>query len=1418
MAFRRIFLPVLALFLSVQIVYGVQAHAPDGDDAGPHLETAAASSPDRVFGPEAACDGGTAPAVEGTTLEECFQKNITVGGNARKIRVWYTLDMSTFTVDEVDYVHGVADEGQASDVADAVEESWQAVFVHSAIGGNTAHEPYINGCDSVLNIQLRDGKGWSGIAYWGSPGKCNIGIDAPMVSNGVGTSDDGVVFHEVQHYTQYSYDDGCYDDFRPLYSAGNAWIEGWANLAGKNATNAANDADYSVSSYNSGISYYSLDYTDLHAQYLIEQYGGNGAPADPQFGVKAVYEHYRQCDQYDDIFVMDETIIALTGGAKTEKWAFVDFEAAYYAYDYADPDLQPELVFPDADDKPTGTPAFTQNVNMGAGDSESWVESSPDTWTGKYYRINPQAGCSFVELHVETQPPGGEVGINFMAVNTTEPSVQRSAHIGDNATRMFAGNPANDQLVVNVTSFDSVMTYEVTAECVTPSLNILEPVHNPGHAMVGAPDSPIATLTRFEVTSEGLPVSGIVASTLVFSAETDSEAHAATLVAGSFQEVGPGEYWAAIIPPVMQAGTTFADYEVCLNTSICDTEADALLYVDPGPVDTVYAIDESNSMDLEDTPGEGKRITNAKRAATVLADLLRDGDRIGIIGFGGEDTPAGCGLPGGDGNCPNDNIVRMARTDVTIPGTIAATKAAIGGVTNRLVWTNIGHGLIDAKDMLLANPGNTNPDRIILLSDGQENVNPLYDTPAVKGALQTAGVCVDTIGFGPEADGALMAQIAAENCGTYMPVPTSGLGTGAVAQASAMEQLASMNVPAELAETMATAVSDFYPGQLGLANANEYLDVEAQDSSRLFHILRTEAPSGQYRMASAVIDESVNSLQFLVAGKQAEQAPTCESTFYTREVDVLPPGADPGKGWIPISPPSSNMPPPSNWEIRNDPFNDVLIVSNPEPGQWQFRARYRFATIVCADQAGTQAPNEIDQDVLADFIMNLSVQSQIHLEGSLLNLTNGKANAGDVVPIIATLMDKSGLIPGANVLALVSNEGGNDLIVLFDDGNHNDGAADDGIYGFPYSLTEHGGSYGVRIVAAVENPANPDETLLREWNGGFWIDGPQIDRQTGGIVFPGDSDKDGMPDDWERRCGLIVGEDDSKGDKDNDGLINLDEFHRGTLPCRADTDGGGERDGSEVNGNRNPLLASDDKAIKIKGITLIPLNQSISINWSQRPDTHIKVFVCVSLVRGQLGPCSEIPNTGQHTLEGLENGTPYYVTLYGEGEDGAQGDYSDQMEVTPKEDPIPPQGAFFIGGTNVISGGDVAISRTVTLFIDAVDPDGEVDGPAGFGSHSIPHGLIGPQFDGLFQASGDVEMRFANTEEGIAGAEWEPLADTKEWQLGCEDGATCTVFGQFRDGAGNESLIIDQQIELQLEDVTPPPPGATLNLPFVVTE
>ena len=53
--------------------------------------------------------------------------------------------------------------------------------------------------------------------------------------------------------------------------------------------------------------------------------------------------------------------------------------------------------------------------------------------------------------------------------------------------------------------------------------------------------------------------------------------------------------------------------------------------------------------------------------------------------------------------------------------------------------------------------------------------------------------------------------------------------------------------------------------------------------------------------------------------------------------------------------------------------------------------------------------------------------------------------------------------------------------------------------------------------------------------------------------------------------------------------------------------------------------------------------------------------------------------------------------------------------------------------------------------------------------------------------------------EGAAPAGAAEKSHLGPW-LGCAADTVCTVYGQFRDGAGNESLVVDQQILLQIEE------------------
>jgi len=214
----------------------------------------------------------------------------------------------------------------------------------------------------------------------------------------------------------------------------------------------------------------------------------------------------------------------------------------------------------------------------------------------------------------------------------------------------------------------------------------------------------------------------------------------------------------------------------------------------------------------------------------------------------------------------------------------------------------------------------------------------------------------------------------------------------------------------------AVTAASYLPGQLGLANVYDYFDTEAQGAARVINGSYTNVPAfdqtGSQKVLEVNMDKSVNQMRLVVAGKQPDDEGCTVSDI--RKVDVLMPGMDPQKDrWIPISPPLKGVT-PTDWDIRNNRFDDVLVVNNPIEGQWRFRTYYypvnciplsaaeAAATpegeVMAATVDATAAPADADAVMNGApyaFIMNVSVQSTIQLEGRLLGLTANQGEAGD---------------------------------------------------------------------------------------------------------------------------------------------------------------------------------------------------------------------------------------------------------------------------------------------------------------------------------------------------------------------------------------------------------------------------------------
>lgn len=462
----------------------------------------------------------------------------------------------------------------------------------------------------------------------------------------------------------------------------------------------------------------------------------------------------------------------------------------------------------------------------------------------------------------------------------------------------------------------------------------------------------------------------------------------------------------------------------------------------------------------------------------------------------------------------------------------------------------------------------------------------------------------------------------------------------------------------------------------------------------------------------------------------------------------------------------------------------VWRIPAPMAGQWQMVYR-PCAGAGCAE----------------DFLTEAAVVSDLTLEG-FLGLEPDERQAGRPMPVVALLSDVDPLL-GATVVLEVPRTG--EVRTMFDDGMHGDGDANDGFYGATILNTNAAGGYTVVIDADGVSP----------------LSGPYQRRKRLSFFMQGDTDPDGdgLPTWWEQEHGTDPGVFDPRDDDpDKDGLTTRTEYNvTKTHPLDADTDDGGENDGSEVARGADPLDPSDDRigqpsAKAWAGVEQVRLRFRAGPSPEGDRTAPAVVPDAVDIygarrVAGVLGPfqplASDIPIHGGEWVDpistswgGPPDGDEYCYCVIARGPLAVAGAAFEVLSTpsaltcaTPGPDPNPPHGELDLI-PRLSSVPDVNVVLDTKAYDDPTTEE-----------HQPFDGAI---LDPLSTRSGVVEMMISNRAD-FEGAAWQPYVRSLPWTLEPNAHGRAHVFAKYRDGAGHESDVVALSLDV-------PEPGLMVGL------
>jgi hypothetical protein len=695
----------------------------------------------------------------------------------------------------------------------------------------------------------------------------------------------------------------------------------------------------------------------------------------------------------------------------------------------------------------------------------------------------------------------------------------------------------------------------------------------------------------------------------------------------------------------------------------------------------VLALDVSGSMSHEN------KFSAAKTMARFLINSSGASNLMGLVTFAGngEEAPP-------FGTCDTDATLApgglMSMTSSQDRN--ALLNLLETGVGPPQGNTSIGDGLLTALGALLG-PGDP-PDkkRILLLTDGMENEAAFWESaflPCAYGPVMASfgpgsagnGIRIDARGLGNDAEMDLLGRITGLTGGRAEAVPTdveaAGAGGGAGGVVTLNPAPMTLNVSNRLAEAFRSVQED----ALGL--------------DRLFHAaagaqavpLEVEIPVGESQGGG--VQDAVFGFNWAEGAAVAVELRDGSGTLIT--------GATPG------------------WDVRVPPMGSV-----PTNVVYHHGGTLAAETYTATLSAGSTT------EVLCLLSGKVAFGADTEMEVEPMLADTGfcarRFSRGHPVRIWLTAAGSEAGIAGLDLVAVIRNpDGSTNRRTLFDDGNHEDGEAGDGIYANSYPRTPFArpsfsgipdtarplpgidpATYSAGVVVTGTNEYG--ETFTRYESATFTVIEDDLDHQ---CVF--DADGDGLPDRWETLVGLDPGDPSDAGDDDdNDAVVNADEIHAGTHPFNPDTDRGGESDGSELANGRDPLWERDDAITAIQDYGIVQGATDVTDGLPPAPgELRLRFpasvgYVTMNVYRstavipswGGFAPLAAIgvhavSPRGLHDDKGLSPHVKYHYYLRAEGLSGVSTAPTDIFSGTPPPPELStPGGALFLncGGPLVI--------------------------------------------------------------------------------------------------------------------------------------